>query len=538
MLALVNVAILLLIGTGILLAQDRSAAPAIFLVPSPPTNLYASGITETSALLNWNYAEYAVSYEVHVNSKLISTTKNIQYRITNLDPNTVYTFQIYSVNTNGTTQSFTQTFRTKSKNEIDSSRIETPLNFHVVDLKPTSFRVEWEPSKNTEYTAYATETQLNNVTIQASSITSSSATFRNVKSGIAYTVHVNSKGKYTSTSPSLLVITPQGLSVSNTQSNANTFLCQDSNVPKRLYRTSDFQTYQLVTSDAPVSKFLKYVQKGICLGQSGKTLYRSTNSGTTWTTMNLTTTNDFVDALFVAGKYVVADYNNLYESIDDGSSWKILFNAKPFVQITKLYQNNSLLVVSGSYTNLWAATNLSSFASAVPGIDIPSNTFYGYDMILAENQLIGLITDLTNTYRILGTTPGYGGLNVSAVNVANPFFVPMGLVYDGETLVCAVFTDGTGSAIQYSTDLGLSWTAATGSVVNKSASDPVKYPPLFGVTTNTIHYNGSTFAFLASDNTVHISNDGKTWTQLNIFPGGATFEAICYEAPDFTNSRR
>ena len=88
---------------------------AIPAVPAIPSSISSGSLSLTATSISWNRVDTAEYYEVHNNDKLVTTINHpatTSYTVTNLSPNTVYTYSVKACNDSGCSDSIEVTFVT------------------------------------------------------------------------------------------------------------------------------------------------------------------------------------------------------------------------------------------------------------------------------------------------------------------------------------------------------------------------------------------------------------------------------------------
>ena len=84
-------------------------------VPASPRSIRAGSLSLTATSISWDRVDAAEYYEVHNNDKLVTTINHpatTSYTVTNLSPNTVYTYSVKACNDSGCSASIEVTFVT------------------------------------------------------------------------------------------------------------------------------------------------------------------------------------------------------------------------------------------------------------------------------------------------------------------------------------------------------------------------------------------------------------------------------------------
>jgi len=116
---------------------------------SPPTSLFASSITSSSAVVNWTQVSGALTYRVEYKKSTSSTwlvsafgTSGSSKLINGLDPGVTYNYRIRSTCAGNTTSSYAYA------NFITSAACNAPQILSFSDLEATSVRLNWTAVSN------------------------------------------------------------------------------------------------------------------------------------------------------------------------------------------------------------------------------------------------------------------------------------------------------------------------------------------------------------------------------------------------------
>ncbi|MDR3543272.1 MAG: fibronectin type III domain-containing protein [Desulfosporosinus sp.] len=128
------------------------------LLPSPK-GLQDSNITTNSLDLSWQVSSGATSYVIFQNGNQIETTTGTTYHISNLNPNTTYSFQIAAVNNAG---------QSPLSNTVNATTLGVPpigpTGLSVGNITNTSFTLYWiKQSDAVSYNVYMDGTLAGNV---------------------------------------------------------------------------------------------------------------------------------------------------------------------------------------------------------------------------------------------------------------------------------------------------------------------------------------------------------------------------------------
>jgi len=224
------------------------------------------------------------------------------------------------------------------------------------------------------------------------------------------------------------------------------------------------------------------------VGTSGDGIFHSTNSGTSWTTVNSGLTNLYVNAFTVSGTNLFAgtEGNGVYRSTNNGANW----SATGTLSTPYIYA----LAVSG--TNIFAGAD-------GDGVFRSTNNGTTWTLVstgITNTRIFALAASGTNLYA--GTFGG--GVFLSTNNGTNWTPINVGLTNTSvNTLLVSdanIFA-GTEDGIFLSTNNGSSWTSAS-----------------FGLTNTFIHalaISGTNLYAGTEDGVFHSTNNGANWTAIN-----------------------
>ena len=317
---------------------------------------------------------------------------------------------------------------------------------------------------------------------------------------------------------------------------------------------STLTTFTLITATAStVTNTIFGCSDGIIRFVSGTTwlsgvsniLYKSIDNGLTWTRINNGTswTNGIAfiySADNSATTIYVQTYAYLFRTTNGGTTWTQLKYLSPDGSSVSFCVESNNIVSIGIYNNT-VGTNGGVWSSIDGGttfnktnLGFTSGIFYGIDVIYYNNKFCSFMDDGTSTYKCESSD----GFTWTKTAVATPYFFVRGTVRDPVSgiIVIAVTNNGSGCAIVYSIDDGYTWTAATGSVVGKSAGNPSM--SRLSYCANVLHYTGSMFILRTYDATMHTSLDGQVWSTATLSPASNTLAGFGIAYNDSTNQIR
>ena len=120
---------------------------------TPPTEIYVTEITTTTAKLTWDAVAKAESYNVYRGSSLVANVKDTEYTIENLQAFTSYSFVIKSVaGEEESSASETIVFKTKDL------EVTMPTNLAIAAIDETSITLKWDAVENAlSYNVYSSD---------------------------------------------------------------------------------------------------------------------------------------------------------------------------------------------------------------------------------------------------------------------------------------------------------------------------------------------------------------------------------------------
>lgn len=164
------------------------------VAPSAPTNLAASGTTQTSTNLSWTASTDNVAvtgYDVYRGTTLIATVTGTTYTATGLTASTTYSFSVRAKDAAGNVSAASNTVSvTTLAPTPDTTAPSTPLNLTASGTTQTSTNLSWTASTdNIGVTGYDI---LRGTTVIAS-VTGTTYTATGLTAATAYTFNVRAK---------------------------------------------------------------------------------------------------------------------------------------------------------------------------------------------------------------------------------------------------------------------------------------------------------------------------------------------------------
>ncbi len=129
-------------------------------LPSAPTDLLASDITEVSVVLSWTAAANNSSikeYGIYSNSVLVAKSVGAEttYKITGLDPGTSYTFTVRSIDANNKISGDSNLATFATNTIIGNPILDPPTRLIASEITETSVVLSWTaPANNSSITEY------------------------------------------------------------------------------------------------------------------------------------------------------------------------------------------------------------------------------------------------------------------------------------------------------------------------------------------------------------------------------------------------
>lgn len=236
-----------------------------------------------------------------------------------------------------------------------------------------------------------------------------------------------------------------------------------------------------------------------------QTLQVSYDSGATWTPKTIASfASDFL-ALTISEdgskQYTAPFYDYIYQSVDNGASWKTLTNSgtHPWRSIASSSDGTKLVAVA-SYPSGYIYTSTDSGTSWTQRTSPGAQAWYGVDMSADGTKMVAIINgnpDGTGNPNGVYTSSD-AGATWTVHSSGNSFLRYVACSADCNTIITA-----TGYAnINKSTDFGASWSALSASGTTKS---------WYGITMSS---DGTKLAAIDYGGYIYTStNGGTSWTQ-------------------------
>jgi endonuclease I/chitodextrinase len=142
-------------------AEDRWNVVPDTEVPSTPTNLTASNITNTTVSLTWTASTDNIAvnlYEIFVDGVLYTTSTTNSITLTGLTINTSYSITVYAKDAAGNTSNVSNTENITTTNVIDNTTPSIPTNLIVSNETSSTIDLSWTASTDNvevkEYDVY------------------------------------------------------------------------------------------------------------------------------------------------------------------------------------------------------------------------------------------------------------------------------------------------------------------------------------------------------------------------------------------------
>jgi len=188
-----------------------------------------------------------------------------------------------------------------------------------------------------------------------------------------------------------------------------------------------------------------------CTGGVG--LFRTTDSGASWTNLGLV--SELIYTCDVNGSAIFAGTNNhgIYRSTDDGTTWTQVNNGLNTIDVRALFVNGNY-IFAGAYPGMYRSNdNGENWVELTIGLPNPSVNIFGFTMIGST---------------LFASTGGgvyYSSDNGGSWNYAGLFSLPLYCIY---SYLTNLFAGLTGDGINLSIDNGLTWEP-----VNEGLPSPV-----------------------------------------------------------------
>ena len=287
------------------------------------------------------------------------------------------------------------------------------------------------------------------------------------------------------------------------------------------FKTTDFKTYTQIgntSGDGNSNHRFRYFSNSELsvinlTNLSTIPMVLSTNNGNSFESVGVSLPNIVADVYFTGATYYALSASFFYKSTNRGSSWTQIVSFSPPIGARFFFVRGTNFIISGPRT-LFASTDGITFTNieslvgnsqfAILSIIFNSGTYYlfGYDYDNDRNFRL-TTTDLANFSRINSATT-YKFLSIKQNATVG---IMVGLI------------EGRGvndSGIKWSTDNGVTWNNATGTVATKGSSASATILNIFVMP--KLCFTGGAFIAILSDDTAHYSIDGKIWYLITNIP--------------------
>ncbi len=126
--------------------------------PTTPTNLVASGTTESITELNWTAStdnQSTVFYDVYINNSYLSTVSNkTSYIVINLEPNKAYNFKVKAKDAAGNVSDFSNTVTITTLKNDYTEPPTTPTNLVASGTTENTTELNWTASTDNQSTLF------------------------------------------------------------------------------------------------------------------------------------------------------------------------------------------------------------------------------------------------------------------------------------------------------------------------------------------------------------------------------------------------
>lgn len=177
--------------------------------PTAPTNLSASGVTQTTVDLSWTASTDIVGvtgYDVYQGTSVLGTVTGTSANITGLTANTSYAFSVKAKDAAGNVSNASNTVNVTTSADVDTEAPTAPTGLASASVTETSFTLSWTASTDniavTEYMVYQGGSLL-----ATTSNTSYSVTGLNASTTYAYYITAKDAAGNVSTASSSLSVT-------------------------------------------------------------------------------------------------------------------------------------------------------------------------------------------------------------------------------------------------------------------------------------------------------------------------------------------
>jgi len=263
----------------------------------------------------------------------------------------------------------------------------------------------------------------------------------------------------------------------------------------------------------------------------GDGLFRSTDGGTTWTTVIPYSSNSYYSTIVIdplnSNNVYAAASSGVYKSTNGGTNWtKVTFTGGSFTSLVIDASTPSRIYASTGYGQLFRSTNSgSNWAQLSTSNGIPTSTVGRIQLAISDVNPLVLYASIANssTNGLLGlykTTNG--GDNWTLQNSTAGYLGSQGW-YDNSIIVKpgdANFVIAGGLDVYTSTNSGINFTQV--SFWSTSATSQFTHADV-----HNFAYNGTTLYCLSDGGVYKSTNHGTSWTDLNM-----TISTLQYQSAD------